>query len=153
MATDESVDTRPALDLAAPPSAGRPLDGDILVDVATRRWTEVLDVCGTKNRSVQALLRSAFPLRSDSEGLVLGFPYAFHRERIADLKNRAVVEDVIEQVLGQRVRIRCEVSSGRDRAIKTDPAQAALDDPLVRAAIAMGASVTAVSDNRPEVKS
>jgi hypothetical protein len=89
---------------------------------------------------------------ADTEGLVLGFPYEFHRERIEDQKNRSVVEDIIERVLGQRVRIRCIVSTGREVAAVADPTQAALDDPLVRAAVAMGARVRAVTDNPPEDK-
>ncbi|HLZ10036.1 MAG TPA: hypothetical protein VKT80_15710, partial [Chloroflexota bacterium] len=149
---DGSPDAAPVSAIMVPAPTGRPLGDAILFDEASRRWTEILEACGTKNRSVQALLRSAHPLSADSEGLVLGFPYAFHRERIADVKNRAVVEEVIEQVLGQRVPIRTVVSTGRESLVKTDLAQAALDDPLVQAAISMGARIKAVSDIRPEDK-
>jgi hypothetical protein len=145
-----AADVPASAPVAGPPTT--PLDGAILFDEAARRWNDILAACVDKSRSVQAILRDARPVSADSEGLVLGFAYEFHREKIADLKNRTVVEDALAQVLGQRVRIRCVVSTGRDLAAPSDPAQAALDDPLVRAAVAMGARVRAVTEDRAEEK-
>ena len=125
-------------------------DGAILFDEAIRRWNDIITACGEKSGSVQALLRDARPVAGDTEGLVLGCRAEFHRERLSELKYRTVVEDVLSQVLGQRVRYRCVVSTSREAPASIDPTQAALDDPLVRAAVAMGARVRAVSDDRTE---
>jgi hypothetical protein len=103
------------------------------------------------NRAVQALLRSARPIGGEDGTVVLGFPYPFHRERIEDQKNRVIVEDAISRVFGQRVRIRCALIS-RDSVPTSDPFQAAMDDPLVKAAIAMGARVRSVTEETSEEK-
>jgi hypothetical protein len=87
----------------------------------------------------------------DGEVLVLGFPYEFHRERIEDLKNRAVVEDVITRALNRKIRIRCALIS-REAVATADPFQAAMEDPIVRSAISLGARVRSVTDDRSEEK-
>jgi DNA polymerase-3 subunit gamma/tau len=115
----------------------------ILWSDVLRRWNEVLDACGTINRTVQAFLRSGRPVAGDGDSIVLGFPYEFHRERIEDQKNRLVVEDAIARVHGSRVRVRCTLVT-REALLTTDPFQAAMEDPLVKAAVSMGARVRSV---------
>jgi DNA polymerase-3 subunit gamma/tau len=125
--------------------------GGILPDEAQRRWNEILDAVGAKNRSVQALLRSARPMGTEGDGLVLGFAYEFHRGRIEDMKNRVVVEETIERVLGLRLHVRCVLAT-KDSVATADPLNAAMNDPLVRAAVALGARVRSVADEATEEK-
>jgi DNA polymerase-3 subunit gamma/tau len=122
-----------------------PVDDGILFQIALSRWSEILDATGVRNRSVQALVRVARPIGSEGETLVLGFPYEFHRDRIEELKNRSVVEDVIGRVLGQLVRVRCTLAT-KEQASNADPLQAALEDPIVRQAISLGARIRGVLD-------
>ncbi len=143
---------------AEPPTAvgapAAPASGavdDILSDEARRRWNEILDACGARNRSVQALLRSARPVGVEEDALLLGFPYEFHRERIDDQKNRIVVEDVIGAVLARKVRVRCVLTT-REAVTAADPLQAAMDDPIVRSAISRGARVRSVTAESHEEK-
>jgi hypothetical protein len=83
---------------------------------------------------------------------MLGFPYPFHVERTEDPRNRALVEEIVGQVLGQKVRIRSTRTS-RETRVVGDPLQAAMDDPLVKAAIDMGARVRSVTvEGSEEVK-
>ena len=116
-----------------------------------RRWNEILESCGAINKSVQAMLRAGHPVGGDGESIVLGFRYDFHRERIEDQKNRAVVEDAIGRVFGQRVRIRCTQAS-REAGGTADPFQAVMDDPLVKAAVSMGARIRRVTEDSSEEK-
>jgi DNA polymerase III subunit gamma/tau len=122
-----------------------PLNDGILFQVALSRWSEILDATGVKNRSVQALVRVARPIGSEGSTLVLGFPYEFHRDRIEELKNRSVVEDVIGRVLGQTVRVRCTLAT-KEQSSSADPLQAALEDPIIRHAISLGARIRGVLD-------
>jgi DNA polymerase-3 subunit gamma/tau len=121
------------------------MDDGILFQIAMSRWTEILDACGVKNRSIQALVRVSRPIGSEGSTLVLGFPYPFHRDRIEELKNRSVVEDVVREVLGQEVRIRCALVD-KESVAATDPLQAAMEDPIIRHAISLGARIRGVSD-------
>jgi DNA polymerase-3 subunit gamma/tau len=135
--------------VAAPLSVDRslasPIAGDILFQLALSRWNEILEACGVKNRSVQALVRVSRPVGSEGNTLILGFPYEFHRDRIDDLKNRSVVEDIIGRVVGASVRVRCTLAN-KDTATSVDPLQAAMDDPIVRHAISLGARIRSVSE-------
>jgi hypothetical protein len=119
--------------------------GGVLFSEARLRWGEIIETCGNRNRSVQALLRSAGPIGSEDSTLVLGFPYAFHRERIEDPRNRAVVEEIIGQVLGRKIRVRCTMTT-KEALAAGDPLQAALEDPLVRQAISLGARVRSITN-------
>jgi len=98
---------------------------------------------------VQALLRDGAPIDAENDTVVLGFPFPFHRERIEEQKNRTVVEDVIGQVLGRKVRVRCAPATKEALAF-VDPLQSAMEDPLVRAAISMGARVRRVTQESAE---
>ena len=135
-----------------PPPESAPVgDAGILWSDVLRRWNDVLEACGATNRSVQALLRAGRPVSGDGESIVLGFPYEFHRERIEDQKNRAIVEDAISRVCGYRVRVRC-TSATRESLVTADPSQAVMDDPLVKAAVAMGARIRRVTEEGSEEK-
>lgn len=144
--TAASTDIAPA----PPPPPAAPQPG-ILVHEARRRWNDILDLCGVKSRSLQAVLRSGQPVGSEDGTLVLGFPYPFHRERVEDQRNRSVVEEVVGQVLGQKIQIRCTQSS-REAIAAADPFQAAMEDPVVKAAIEMGARVRSVTVEGSEEK-
>lgn len=126
-------------------------EAGILWHDAVQRWSEILDACGTLNRSVQALLRSARPIGGDGSSIVLGFPYEFHRERIEDQKNRGIVEDAIGRVLGQIPHVRCALVT-REALASSDPFQAVVDDPLIKAAVALGARVRTVTEESAEEK-
>jgi len=133
----------------SPPAELRAPQAGILFPEAQRRWNEILEACGIRSRSVQALLRSGRPVDAENETLVLGFPYPFHRERIDDVKNRVVVEEAIARVLGQKVLVRCVIST-REELAAQDPTHAALDDPVVKAAVGLGARVRQVVEETSE---
>jgi len=143
-----AVSVHIAHDVASSPGS-EPSEVGILWLEASRRWNEILEACGTINRSVQALLREARPVRGDGSTVVLGFPYDFHRQKIEEQKNRAIVEDTIHRVLRQRVRVECTAIT-RDALSTVDPLRAVMDDPLIKAAVSLGARVRSVTDEGSE---
>lgn len=112
-----------------PPSEGlAPPDLERLV----REWKTVLESFGPNNKTIQALLRaSCEPIAVDNGTVLLGFYYNFHKERIEDPKNRAVVEEVVSRVVGYPCRIRCTLTA-REKRNRPSPA---IEDPLVKAAL------------------
>jgi len=150
---DEAPAPEPEASTVAPTTneAASTAQTGILWGDVDRRWNEILESCGAINKSVQAMLRAGRPIGGDGESIVLGFRYDFHRERIEDQKNRAVVEDAIGRVFGQRVRVRCTQAS-RESGVSADPFQAAMDDPLVKAAVSMGARIRRVTEDSSEEK-
>ena len=132
----------------------RPLGTDspgvgILWRDVSRQWDAILDKCGATSRPVQALLRLARPVSGTDSTVVIGFPYDAHRLKVEEQKNRAIVEDAIAAVIGQKARVECTVAS-REALAAVDPMQAVVDDPVVKAAVTLGARVRSVTDEGPE---
>ena len=120
-------------------------------------WARILAEIRPHNRSAEALLRSSRAEAVEGNIVILGFPYAFHKERLEEPKCQALVEQVFSQVLGSPCRIRCILASksnskttyqlpktprpepvkgdGKDRESKEDKYRAIAEDPVVRAAV------------------
>ena len=98
------------------------------------RWREVVDATrglGSKG-NLDALLRSACePMAIEGDTLVLGFYYAFHKEKIEDPKYRHMVEQKVSEVFGQRYNVRCVLTVRQSRG----------RGHLVDAALRMGAKI------------
>jgi DNA polymerase-3 subunit gamma/tau len=135
----------------APPASGATLEKVRL------NWAHILAEIRPHNRSAEALLRSGRAEAVEGNVVVLGFPYAFHKERVEEPKCQALVEQVFSRVLGSPCRIRCILVSksnskptrqlpktsqpepakgdGKDRGAKEDKYRAIAEDPVVRAAV------------------
>jgi DNA polymerase-3 subunit gamma/tau len=68
-----------------------------------------------KNRSVEALLKSCRPLEVQGREIVLGFYYPFHKEKIEEPKNKALVESAFSRVVEGSCQIRCVLSPKGER--------------------------------------
>jgi DNA polymerase-3 subunit gamma/tau len=134
----------------APPASG------VTLEQVRLNWARILSEIRPHNRSAEALLRSARPEAVEGNVVVLGFPYAFHKERVEEPKCQALMEQVFSQVLGNPCRIKCTLVSksnstarqppktprpepaegdGKDRETKEDKYRAIAEDPVVRAAV------------------
>lgn len=68
-------------------------------------WPKILESVGASNPSLASLLKTAEPRGILSGTLTIAFRYAFHRERLLDIRNRTIVERAAAVVLGERVMI------------------------------------------------
>jgi DNA polymerase-3 subunit gamma/tau len=75
--------------------------------IIMERWNDLLTGVRPLNHSVEALLRAARPVKLDGEFLVLEVFYKFHKERLETEKCRSIVEEVVTQVLGLPLKLRC----------------------------------------------
>lgn len=83
-------------------------------------WNKALNVIKNTHNTLYSVARMATPRISENE-LTLVFGFAFHQKRLNDAKNKQVIADVLENVLGKPVSINCIV----EVETKTKPAQAA----------------------------
>jgi DNA polymerase-3 subunit gamma/tau len=135
----------------APPASG------VTLEKIRLNWAQILAEIRPHNRSAEALLRSCSAEAVEGNVVVLGFPYAFHKERVEEPKCQTLVEQVFSRVLGSSCRIRCAIVSkssskttrqppkasqprptegdGKDRESKEDKYRAIAEDPVVRAAV------------------
>lgn len=118
-----------AADAAAP--LDRPAPGQD-VERVRRVWAQVIDLVGQRDRRSQAVLRDGRIIGGGQGRLVLGFRYDFHRAFFDDPKRRIAVEEAIAGVCAEQWRIECT----RIDAVPDERSTSALDDPLVREALA-----------------
>ena len=109
-----------------------------------RGWNNVMGALGAVDKRIQALMRGCRPIDIEGDTVVLGFFYQFHRDAIDDQAKRTVVEKVLSDVRGTPSRIRCVVSPKEKGSVRS-----VVDDPLVKAAVSMGARIKKV-EVRPE---
>ena len=139
-------------DEAVPATAPTPPStGTLTLDTLLGRWAEFLNALRPRNLSLEALLRSCRPVGVEGDIVVLGFDYDFHRGKAAEDRNRQDVEETLSDLLGKKYRVRCELAKNvqprQDAAppqstTSGSPAeQSASDDPVVQAAVALGAVI------------
>jgi hypothetical protein len=73
-------------------------------------WVQVLSKVKPENTSTEALLRAARPISYDGETLTLGVYYSFHKEKLETNHHRMLLESVIQEVVGNPVRVVCELT-------------------------------------------
>ncbi|MFQ5813546.1 MAG: DNA polymerase III subunit gamma/tau [Anaerolineae bacterium] len=99
----------------------------LTLDTVNGQWAMILDEIKISNRSVEALLKSCQPVGVEGRELVLGFYYPFHKEKIEEAKNKALVESVVSQVVKSSCHIRCVLSPKGER--QTQPVREPVKSP------------------------
>ncbi|MBI4090113.1 MAG: DNA polymerase III subunit gamma/tau [Candidatus Kerfeldbacteria bacterium] len=74
-------------------------------------WPAVLTAVAKTNPSVAALLKTATPRGIVNGRVELSFAYAFHRERVLEPRNRAIIESALSAVVGMAVNVDASVDS------------------------------------------
>ena len=109
-------------------------------DYLRSRWKEFIESLRGEGSSgnLDAFLRSACEPMAIKDGiLVLGFYHSFHKEKIEDAKYRHLIEKKLKEIFAQPYKIECVLV---DRSKKTS-SEAKLQNPLIRAAVDMGARI------------
>lgn len=82
------------------------------------QWHHFLMEVKTKNNTLHAFLRVANPV-FDETTLTLNFPYKFHKEKMEEIKNKKIVEEIVSKIYGQNYEVKCilEGNGGNGRAL------------------------------------
>jgi DNA polymerase-3 subunit gamma/tau len=100
--------------LAGATSDPKPPASELNLGKVIDQWAEVLSRVKEYNHSLLSSLRLARVAEFSGSDLTLVFPYNFHKETIAARKNRLVVEQVLEEVFGRKIKIKVELEEGQD---------------------------------------
>jgi DNA polymerase III subunit gamma/tau len=106
----EDPETRSALD---------PADAGVAIDAVRARWSRFMEEVKGRSRPAYAFLLEASPQSVDGARLVLAVRHKFHLENLQEPKHRQIVEEVLEAVMGTRLRLGLVLD-----AIDTPPASA-----------------------------
>jgi len=89
-----------------------------------KAWDQILTQLKPKNNSLEIFLRGATPKELDEGMLVVEFGYRFHKDRFDEPKNRELLEGILEDLLGEPVRIKGTVGATKPKpkteAVKED---------------------------------
>ncbi|MBI4757596.1 MAG: DNA polymerase III subunit gamma/tau [Chloroflexi bacterium] len=145
--------TRPA---PAPPPAVSEEGGNLAgpglpaltMEQVASTWGKLLEEIRPGNRSIEALLKACEPVGVENGVVVLGFYWQFHKERIEDPKNKAIVERALSKLLGRPSRIHCVIApKGSGMVVPTEVKPAAVaEDAFLKAAAEMGAIIEEVPE-------
>lgn len=94
----------------AAPTAERTSNGVIkrtvpVSDVSDSDWQNVLEGLKENNHSLYMILKEVREFCFENDCLILSFPFKFHAERLAETKNRLLVEKILEEKLGGKYRL------------------------------------------------
>ena len=129
---DENLDSK-KLEAESPKGAPSGLKADnVAVEVLEMTedvWQKVMTETKKLNTTLAALLRDTKPIGVSGDILNLGVKFKFHKDKISENKNIKILEEAIEKVTGQKLRVKCEVAD-----LKKKPKEKLSDDDLIKAA-------------------
>ena len=82
------------------------------------KWGEITKLVKSINNTLFAVLSSCEVKGFEGTILTLSLPYAFHKERLEESKNRRLVEKIIFDVVGSNVKIKAVVDERKKRNMK-----------------------------------
>ena len=112
----------PIKDIRNREASVKPPDGPVksLVDAQMVKncWQEILERIKKVRMSARAFLIEGEPMNIDKGNLILKFPveYAFHKEKVEQPENRTAIEQVIKEVTGADLKIKCKFPEELSRA-------------------------------------
>ncbi len=95
------------------------------------RWKELISSVGDVNHSLPFVLDGSKPQAVEGDRLIVGVPFAFHRDRLNDLKNRMLIEEHCEKLFGCRISFEGAVVDGLQNPA-SDVSSVPMDDPIIK---------------------
>ncbi len=78
---------------------------EVTLENVMKHWTDIVKAVNPP--SARMSLKNGIITRIDGMVILLSFPSEFHRDKVADMKASRNIEDVLESVFKQPVRIKC----------------------------------------------
>ncbi|MBI4653175.1 DNA polymerase III subunit gamma/tau [Candidatus Kuenenbacteria bacterium] len=82
------------------------------------KWEEILEEIKKYNHSIFTFLRTAELISLKENIFNIGFKHKFYQERINDKKNKEIIENVLENILKQKIILKTEIISEEEISSK-----------------------------------
>ena len=107
------------------PAPQGPVEGPLTLEAVQARWPQLNEeLKKSGHMPVWGIIKDGHPVALDDDRLVVDFEHQFHYNRIRE-QYRDVIEDALEQLLGQRVKMECRLGAGQPAAEPSEPAASA----------------------------
>ena len=80
------------------------------LEVSEENWKSILAKVRPINTTIEALLRATKPINVNGNILNLGVFYKFHKERLEEIKNKKIFEDVVTEIFGKPIKLVCTLT-------------------------------------------
>jgi DNA polymerase III subunit gamma/tau len=77
----------------------------LTIDTVRSQWDQIRADVKARSRRVDALLVSVDPVAVQGDTIILASAYPFHRNKLSEPDVQAIVEEVIDRLTGQKVRV------------------------------------------------
>jgi len=74
------------------------------------KWKDIIEESKGLNRSIFLLLKNGFPTKVEGKFLILQVGFPFHKERIESVKNKRIIEGLVQEICSVDIKIKCEVN-------------------------------------------
>jgi DNA polymerase-3 subunit gamma/tau len=104
-------------------------------------WPQILTTIKARNMHVEAVLKDCRPTAIQGDMVTLSARSPFHKERLEDDRSKQLVVQAISKIIGQPCRIKCILATEGNKQELKNKSQAFADDPVVKAALELGAEI------------
>ncbi len=120
--TGVSEGARPPKAESPPPDSPPPSEApaEPLPTGIASHWQEILSQVRQRNPQTQALLNSCKPLGLQNGVLILGFQGELVKSKMEQGEHIKITQDVMQQILGEAMPIRCVISGSRELPPEVD---------------------------------
>jgi len=121
---EEEAVVPPVVIVEKPKSELAEMTDDVLVPVLEMTkdiWQQIIDTTKRENSTLAALLRDARPAQVTKNRLTLGVKFKFHKDKISEPQNTAILEKIVCDVTGCTYTIACEIDSEKKPAAPAAP--------------------------------
>ena len=104
-------------------------------------WPKILTTIKTRSMHIEAVLKDCRPTAIQGDMVTLSARSPFHKERLEDDRSKQLVVEAISKIIGQPCRIKCILTTEASKPKLKSKTQAFADDPVVKAALELGAEI------------
>jgi len=81
----------------------------VTFELVKEKWNDILAKVKLYNHTLSSFLTINKPIQVKNDIIQLGVSYPFHKERINEIKNKLAIENILEEILGKKMKIECIV--------------------------------------------
>ena len=81
-------------------------ENNISLEDIRDEWCEILEEVKPHNHSLTAFLKTCQPIDVKGGEVLVSVKYSFHKDKLQKVENRVIVEDVIEEILKEKVLLK-----------------------------------------------